>query len=472
MGRKLELSWDKTRKRWKKVYRGKQYYFPFGESKADMIGYEAALEEWHRRKAQINLAAETSKPHRKEYERAIKVRQDIASWCRANGKPEEAQILTGEADGLLRRFNLPNPPGVAPFEADPFCSLIKREIGDSPVNDPTRWHVLEAIWKERLSNLHSQTELDKTLGANIDTYLKLKGAKANIGELSAGYIATLHAHLGRFVGQFGRSFPMEAITSKTLVDFHSELTTLIAEKKIKKTYANHCMVSVRGFARWAWGLDLCNLPRNVDSRELSFDVGPQKIRTFSVEQIKKLLSDATERTRLYILLALNCGMTQADIGDLRHEEFDGKAGRIVRKRSKTKDHENVPTVNYRLWPSTLELLKKYRSADPERVLVNRYGGPLKAETVQDGKFNKRDAISNAFLRLCETAGIDDLTFKHLRKSGASTLRKHREYKSYDWIYLGHSPRSIAERHYSEESQELFDEAIHWLGQQFGQVQES
>jgi integrase len=161
-------------------------------------------------------------------------------------------------------------------------------------------------------------------------------------------------------------------------------------------------------------------------------------------------------------------MTQVDISDLRHEEVDWKAGRIIRKRSKTKDHDNVPTVNYPLWPSTLELLKKHKSSDPERVIVNRSGGPLKAEALQAGKFSKRDAIGSAFLRLCEEASIEGLTFKHLRKTGASTLRKHRDYKTYDWIYLGHSPRNIAERHYSEESQDLFDEAIRWLGKQFEQ----
>ncbi len=42
MARRLELSWDKNRKRWKKVYRGKQYYFPFGESKADMAARSLA----------------------------------------------------------------------------------------------------------------------------------------------------------------------------------------------------------------------------------------------------------------------------------------------------------------------------------------------------------------------------------------------------------------------------------------------
>ena len=35
--------------------------------------------------------------------------------------------------------------------------------------------------------------------------------------------------------------------------------------------------------------------------------------------------------------------------DLQHFEIDWNAGRILRKRSKTRKHENVPEVCYKLW---------------------------------------------------------------------------------------------------------------------------
>ena len=49
---------------------------------------------------------------------------------------------------------------------------------------------------------------------------------------------------------------------------------------------------------------------------------------------------------------INCGMTQVDIADLQPKEVDWDRGRIRRKRSKTDDHEQVPTVDYALWPRT------------------------------------------------------------------------------------------------------------------------
>ena len=35
------------------------------------------------------------------------------------------------------------------------------------------------------------------------------------------------------------------------------------------------------------------------------------------------------------------------------------------------------------------------------------------------------------------------------------------------LFLGNSPRSIKDRHYSDPSQALFDEAVKWLGEQYG-----
>ena len=67
---------------------------------------------------------------------------------------------------------------------------------------------------------------------------------------------------------------------------------------------------------------------------------------------------------------LNCGMTQRDISDLKDEEVDWNAGRIRRKRSKTANHDNVPVVEYLLWPRTFDLLKEYRSGGELVLLTN------------------------------------------------------------------------------------------------------
>ena len=107
------------------------------------------------------------------------------------------------------------------------------------------------------------------------------------------------------------------------------------------------------FHRWLWRQKaIPTLPRTLDRkcRDLCISKLVASIVVFTKEEVTSLLADASDRTKLYILLMLNCGMTQKDIADLQVSEVDWREGRIIRKRSKTGDRENVPTVNYKLWP--------------------------------------------------------------------------------------------------------------------------
>jgi len=489
MARKYELTWDKHKKRWKKFYKGRQYYLGSGESKTDQAAYQLALDAWRKKKTELDTDRQRTKPRRKDYEAAIKTRQDLATWCRQNGEGEKARIFQAEADKLLSRFNkLDEPPALAADEADPLSSVVNQILHDAGFfstneDDPRERQkaqllnerfafpeqsyppVIEArlVWQDRLDRLKT-VQPEKTIGAAIDSFLKRQEAKAKSGEVSAGYYAVLHAHLGRFQNWAGHHYPLESIGPKTLLDFHTTLLTLIEEGTISRKYGNDTMKTVRAFVRWCWTLELCGLPRNIDSKDLGFNVGPQRIRIFSKEELASLLSTKYERTRLFVLLALNTGMTQQDIADLRQEEVDWSEGRITRKRSKTKGHDNVPTVSYPLWPQTFKLLRKYRSDDPGLALLNKDGRPLKRETIE-GKYNKKDNIGNSYRRVAEKLSISK-PFKLIRKTGASKLEEHEVYRGFVRLYLGHAPQTVAERHYAIPSSGLFDKAILWLGEQF------
>ena len=173
--------------------------------------------------------------------------------------------------------------------------------------------------------------------------------------------------------------------------------------------------------------------------------------------------------KLFVLLALNTGMTQIDINHLYRHQVDYKNGYIVRKRGKTKWHPNVPTVRYRLWPETLKLLQRYdsgRMGKDDPVLLNYNGNEFVQYTFKaNGKTNRLDIIGGLFNALIsqhfpELKGKK--TFRSLRKTGATILGNDPRYFFVSWMYLGHSAKSIAERHYIKPSQELIDEAIDWL----------
>lgn len=56
--------------------------------------------------------------------------------------------------------------------------------------------------------------------------------------------------------------------------------------------------------------------------------------------------------------------------------------------------------------------------------------------------------------------------KLFRKTAASKLGEHPEFGKFAQYFLGHSPRTVADKHYVRPSEEHFDRAISWLCQQF------
>lgn len=188
------------------------------------------------------------------------------------------------------------------------------------------------------------------------------------------------------------------------------------------------------------------LPRNFDDKELVFRKTARQPQIFTVEEVKHLLDNATDRTQLYMLLMLNTGMTQKDISDLLISEVDLDAGTITRKRSKTRDNENVPTVCYPLWKRTLALLTKFANNDGDRILTNRNGSHLKVERlkVKSGKdsISKWDNIACNYRRLLaklEKKGIIiKKSLKVFRKTANSQLKNNPQYAHYALFFMGHS----------------------------------
>jgi integrase len=162
---------------------------------------------------------------------------------------------------------------------------------------------------------------------------------------------------------------------------------------------------------------------------------------------------------------LNCGMTQKDVSDLLDKGVNWKAGRIVRKRSKTRGMESMPTVDYPLWPQTFALLKQYRSGS-ERVLLTRSGGPYVRKGHVNGKLTDGDQFAEYYAWLKGKIGFKK-PMKLLRKTAASMLESHPTYGRLVGLFLGHTPATMREKHYAAPPQALFDEAVKWLGEQLG-----
>jgi hypothetical protein len=103
------------------------------------------------------------------------------------------------------------------------------------------------------------------------------------------------------------------------------------------------------------------------------------------------------------------------------------------------------------------------------VLLTRSGSPwCRDELGDDGKLHTTDSIATNFRRLRDKTDIQK-PLDLLRKTSATLIESHKEYGRYKTHFLGHSPKSIADKHYAAPSVELFDEVVLWLGFKLGIV---
>jgi integrase len=527
MPRSIKLSWQPGSRGkpgyWKKFYKGKVYYFPSGNGKSDMTAYDAAWLMWERKKAEIDLTA--PRRHQRGYEQCIEQWEKVLSWSNRNGDKEHAQQAAFKLADLRQRFTAPKLTPLTRndwFEANFDLGVESQRLGEivlaaMPTADllegPPRWleerglvhlvnveipkgppllikpsqkiidsmdgspsrierEVSRGVWRDRLAMQDRRAvPEDQSLGGQIELCVARKEKHGSAGQISAGRVRATKIHLSEFRDWLGKDTAVVEIDEKVLEDFHDHLLDKIAAKKWSGTTANDCMASVKSFVRWLWVKKaIQNLPRTLDPKCKDLVIGKStgKIEVFTKEEIKVLLAKASDRTQLYILLMLNCGMTQKDISDLLESEVDWVEGRIIRKRSKTSDEENVPTVNYKLWPETFRLLQQERaSGSTDRVLLNANGSSIWSELISaGGKYLKTDNVKNCFDRLRKIAKIDK-PLKSLKKTSASLLRNNKGFSGMESLFLGHAPRSMADRHYAAVPQELLDQALLWLGQQYG-----
>jgi integrase len=307
-------------------------------------------------------------------------------------------------------------------------------------------------------------EPDKTVQTHCDRWLEAQRARVEGGQLSVGHADNQRMCLVHFRDWIGGQADVESIDAGKLLGFFN---WCLLKEGWSKTYAKKVFGVAKIFIRWLAEMGVIAMPRNIDSRSFNFKDGPKSVPTWTPGEFKTALAAATGQLRLHLLLMANCGFTQVDIADLKDTEVDWKAGRITRKRSKTRDHDDVPTVEYPLWPRTFELLKQYRSGQ-ELALLTTTGQPWAWYRQENGKLRAADNIASNYLHLKKKLG-GGKPLKELRKTAASLLETRPEYRGFSTLFLGHSPRTVADRHYVRPPQELFDQAVRWLGQQFGQL---
>lgn len=156
----------------------------------------------------------------------------------------------------------------------------------------------------------------------------------------------------------------------------------------------------------------------------------------NVADLGKLYQAADNRARLFLLLGLQCGFTQADLATLTPEMVKLDKGYLERFRSKTGVY-----CRWSLWAETSKLLKAEleassgKSNDP--LFSTRNGKPL-VWLSEDGIRN--DAVYQIWYKLQDKAGVK-ASFKMLRKTGSQFIRDIAG-KDVAEVWLAHTEKGV------------------------------
>ncbi|WP_168565001.1 phage integrase family protein [Crateriforma spongiae] len=441
--------------RWRKLYKGKYFQRNKRPDESREESYQRVLAEFEEWKAKVDEAEAANDPSQRAWnlliENADRILADLEKQDSFDNRRDWKYVRANQiAAKLLRDRGVKCPLSLQEIEADP-RGLLECYFPEKAVLDRS-----DPPWATK-----PQPTASGTLGAIARTFLKEKKAEADAGQLSFGRYKQLKIKVDQFVSFVGANKKPSELTNGALTNYRIELLDQVASDTLSaKTAKDKLAVAVQ-FVRWAVSESLIERPAILDSpNRLSITASAGRIQVFDELELQTLYKGANDRTRLFMLLCLNCGMTQVDIGKLRHDEVDWKKGRIARKRSKTAKHgDAIPTVNYPLWKETFRLLKKFRSGHDSLALTNENGNPLWDDR---SDVNSIDSVWKRLrTKLAEDGTPIDKPMKLLRKT--SSTRLETKYPQFGDLFLGHAAASMKSKHYANYPQDQFDAAVEWLG---------
>ncbi len=439
------LTWWNPRQQYKRKHKGQTLYLKGDESgERNRTNHDAALEEFIARRKEIDGASQTAAS--KAYIHAAKRREQYAS---VNPDPTSAAQMLREAAELRRKAEDPEAPYPDQWDRDPIA-------GGS---EASKW-----VWMDRLNRAETTKQANSDVAFHVAQFLARKHAQADNGQRSYDRADALRIFLEKFVEWYGAGRAIEEIDAATLEAYHTHLMGLDYSAKYKK----ELFQALKQFIRNRAELGLMGLPGNIESKDLIFRVEIAAVQPMPMGSLRKLLASSSDRTKLYFLLMINCGMYGTDIASLKRSEVDLKKGTIKRQRSKTAHHTNAPTITYPLWDETLELLRAEMNKRGELALTNSKGDCLikKWRDQESGKMKKTDNIHSAVSRTYRKLGNKQpkLPPKTIRKTGASWMAEHYDL-SMATDYLADVPSGIAAKHYIKPSRTKFAQAIEAMGKE-------
>jgi len=321
------------------------------------------------------------------------------------------------------------------------------------------------------------TEVRNGLQHHAKRWLSKQRQRASKGVHSHEYARKAEVAISRMLKILGDGKLDRLSRSRTIEDY---LKGMLDSDLSPKTISNH-LGFVRRFIRDLYrSEDLKHLPRNHDELTIQVPIKHEK-QQFTPKQLIRIHShfhDAgDEQWECWFLLALNCGMQEADISELRVGDWRtvqprgcARFERLDTKRVKTRRKSGVPPMQHCLWRRTSELLRNFAKGKNagERVFARPNGRPLRYETPNGGSVN--NYLSPRWSNLVqEIVPENPLGMRFLRTTGANLCE--RKIAGSKFLYLSHSMRTVADMHYANFPLEKLDQVLSYIEKDLGLVDE-
>ena len=294
----MEMTWIPAGRRWRKVHKGEVY---------------------------VVSCRQLGVPETKE-----------ASWCAANEWWERQQAIADippEDDRLARAGKISNlVRDFSRLDDDGRREAVEALLGAGSYDS------LKAQASTMLASMSSPPP-GRTVAAQVEAWKTLLRGVCQSGQMSEGRFDAYCRNIGSFVTWIGPEAAIDAIDETKLEEFFNHLSIQVAARKYSPNYAHTLLMTAKQFISRLAELKLIPLPGNIRSRRFRFNhSAPARIEIFGIEEVRKMLAACdgfSEKTKLYLLLMLNCGMYQNDIAELHRDEVNWKQGTLSRARSKS-----------------------------------------------------------------------------------------------------------------------------------------
>jgi integrase len=280
-----------------------------------------------------------------------------------------------------------------------------------------------------------------TVKALANAYLNNKQALVNAGELAPRTWRDYKDTTDLLVSHFGKGRLVDDLGP----DDFAGLRAAMAKKWGPVTLANWVQ-RVRGVFRFAELNGLVERPVRYGSafdrpsaKTLRLERARRGPRMFEAEEIRRMLAAADLTIRAMILLGVNCGFGNADVGRLPASALDLEGGWVTYPRGKTGIARRAA-----LWPETVAALREALAARPEPkdaahtglVFITARGLPWHKETVES-------PVTQAMGKLLDRLGINGhRNFYALRHTFETIGGESRDQVAVDFI-MGHSRGDMA-----------------------------